>query len=106
MDCIGLLKTVDILDAVRLIGTHGPTTSNDDVVTWLENFMKTHTLRLYSIGVHWLDGNFEPEVVDAMAFTREIEQICPDMIEGNRNARKAVANDVKLMPFRLDLRWQ
>ena len=102
---IGVIRSDDILDAVRLVGTHGPTTSTDEILAWLENFQKARLLNLY--GVHWLEGVFAPSGCHEMALVDEIEKLCPDMFAGKHKAiKKALADHLREYPSDFNVRWQ
>lgn len=102
--CLGLVRTSDKYDIIRLLETHGKRTTTDNIVEWLRNFEASHRLILNNISKETLHGHFEPLIENPMAFALEIQKICPDMTR-NHNALLAVADHVRDYNGSLYLTW-
>ncbi len=81
-DVVGLARTTDKLELVRMVGTDGANYGHDNaaVVAWLRELDRTEPFELTGAGEDFVEGRFRGDVKDPRALAPRIDAFCPDFV--------------------------
>lgn len=79
--CIVLLPTTDYREAITAFETpEGQSITSEDLVRWLESIRKQQPFEIVELKPDLLRATFSTEIVEPLTLAKNIEEICPDVI--------------------------
>ncbi len=96
-DKVGVVKTDDQFDLLRLQGTNG---LNYDltpkaVIEKLQGWEKRFPFKITGCGMDWVQAEFMRPPDDMDAFAKEVYDFCPDVVEQGTATVEALASEMK-----------
>ncbi len=105
-DKIGVLKSTDQYDIVRVMHTEGREQgiSNEDVIERLKDWEKGSPFEIIGADHDWVEIEFKTLPKDLKAFVEEVYDFCPDSVDQGPGTTAALAKEI-LRTKRLFLWW-
>lgn len=98
LDKVGVLKTEDMFDVVRVRQTEAGEESdltNEDIIAKLQEWDSRHPLIITGADFDWVEAVFIEPPTDFLAFAKEVQAICPDVVEQGTGSLAELAKEMQ-----------
>jgi hypothetical protein len=96
-DGVAVLRAKDRFDPLRVMGTNGANFNIDTakVISTLQEWDRRFGLELTGAGMDWTEARFKRQPPDMLAFAKEVNKFCPDVVDQGTGTVEALADEMK-----------